>query len=388
MDSDNDGIPDVIEYGLATYDTNDDGVLSSAEILASGLDTNGNGSVEEGELTTDESDSVASLPDFDGDGIPDARDLDADDDGLPDMDEAGPLVSDLDVNNDNQITEAERAALGGDGVVNLSDLGNADNDVYGTYGPTGGGYRPNYIDRDSDNDGIADLIENGRETCDTNDDGYVTNAEGFACPLNTNADNYIFASESAPTNTDATVMLLSFADVTPDYLDLDSDGDGIADWIEAFTNDNIDPLIDDYDGSDGFTDGWISDEAFLITDSANLVNTDGTGNPDYLDTDADDDGILDAQESGFNVVDYTLVPGGPHVYQTSTELLLYANIFSTDNATDNIPDFRDLDSDNDGVIDAIERGMGSDPLDSELDGEPDFQDLDSDEDGLSDEDET
>jgi hypothetical protein len=51
---------------------------------------------------------------------------------------------------------------------------------------------------------------------------------------------------------------------------------------------------------------------------------------------------------------------------------------------DGAPDFRDLDSDGDGIGDAVERGPSPGLVDTDGDGVPDVRDLDSDDDGLSD----
>ena len=79
--------------------------------------------------------------------------------------------------------------------------------------------------------------------------------------------------------------------------------------------------------------------------------------------DTDGDSILDRHELGPNL----LVP--------------------RDTDRDSRPDFRDLDSDGDGVSDQIEAGdedPGTPPIDSDGDGTPDFIDLDSDNDGVPD----
>ncbi|MBW2734007.1 MAG: hypothetical protein JRH20_16590 [Deltaproteobacteria bacterium] len=54
---------------------------------------------------------------------------------------------------------------------------------------------------------------------------------------------------------------------------------------------------------------------------------------------------------------------------------------------DGIPNFIDSDSDGDGIIDSIEAGHGSEPVDSDGDGDPDYLDADSDDDGVADGDE-
>ena len=61
-----------------------------------------------------------------------------------------------------------------------------------------------------------------------------------------------------------------------------------------------------------------------------------------------------------------------------------------DTDADDFPDFRDFDSDGDGITDADEAGdadLSTPPVDSDDDGVPDFRDLDSDDDGIEDTDE-
>lgn len=93
---------------------------------------------------------------------------------------------------------------------------------------------------------------------------------------------------------------------------------------------------------------------------------DDAGSPDagvpvsFLTSDRDDDGISDADE-------------GRHGQR--------------DTDGDDAPDYLDLDSDGDAILDSIEAGErdGLDvaPVDSDNDGTPDFQDRDSDGDGIS-----
>jgi gliding motility-associated-like protein len=81
---------------------------------------------------------------------------------------------------------------------------------------------------------------------------------------------------------------------------------------------------------------------------------DGDGIGDTTDLDADNDGIPDAIEKGSNG----------------------ATPIDTDN--DGTPDYRDIDSDNDGISDAIEKGPnGANPIDSDGDGIPDYRDIPS-----------
>src|SRR5690606_39481447 len=79
----------------------------------------------------------------------------------------------------------------------------------------------------------------------------------------------------------------------PNHLDLDSDGDGIPDNVEAQTSlgylapSNIDA------NNDGLDDAY---GAGLIP-----IDTDGDGIPDYLDTDSDNEGGNDTQEAGLTL---------------------------------------------------------------------------------------
>jgi gliding motility-associated-like protein len=117
----------------------------------------------------------------------------------------------------------------------------------------------------------------------------------------------------------------SEGDTIPDQLDPDSDNDGILDTIEAQGNSVT--LISNTDtNKDGL------DNAF--EPGFNPIDTDLDSVPDYLDLDSDNDGILDATEG------------------------------NVDTDSDNIKNFRDLDSDADSCFDAKEAGF----LDNDNDG--------------------
>ena len=95
------------------------------------------------------------------------------------------------------------------------------------------------------------------------------------------------------------------------------------------------------------------------------VDTDGDKFPDFRDYDSDGDGIPDAIEAGDQ--DLTTPP--------------------IDTDKDGTPDFRDLDSDGDGIPDSCEAGdtdPATAPIDTDGDGIPDYLDLDSDGDGIPD----
>ncbi len=247
---------------------------------------------------------------------------------------------------------------------------------------TDGDTVPDHIDIDDDGDGIIDSVE------DANVDG----------------DN---DHTTHPTDTDG--------DGIPDYLDIDSDNDGILDNVEAqTTEDFIAPCGIDTDGN-GLDDHY--EETPGSCGGLIPVDTDNDHIPDYLDIDSDNDGILDnveaqpsdafqepcGMDSDGNGLDdhYENHPGtGEGITPVDTE-------------GDTRPDFRDLDSDNDGILDNVEAqttedyqppcGMDSDgnglddhyehspgsgegitPINSDTDSNPNFRDIDSDDDGIPD----
>jgi hypothetical protein len=98
----------------------------------------------------------------------------------------------------------------------------------------------------------------------------------------------------------------------------------------------------------------IGDAVEVGDDPGDPIDTDGDGSPDFLDTDSDDDGILDVDEG------------------------------TADPDADGDGNWRDTDSDDDCRGDALESGGVSPPRDTDLDGRPDVVDRDSDGDGLAD----
>jgi len=145
-------------------------------------------------------------------------------------------------------------------------------------------------------------------------------------------------------------------DGNPDFIDMDSDGNGIMDIIEG-TGDIDGDGVPNFQDPDNDGD-FIPDTIEIGDPSQGIPDTDNDGIPDYNDTDSDNDGIGDLFET----------------YQ--------------DTDGDGIMNFRDLDSDNDGIPDSCEGGTNGNitqrPIDSDQDGHYDFLDVDSDNDGLPD----
>ena len=207
---------------------------------------------------------------------------------------------------------------------------------------------PNLFDLDSDNDGIADIIEAGG--IDADGDGHIDYPiPGDATSIN-DANNDGFDDEIA-------INPLPDNDFDNDgiqnRLDLDSDGDGISDLTEAGGIDS------DSNGLiDGFTD---TNENGLDEDteatSLPLPNSDMNpiDGPDYLDIDADDDGLPDNIEAqptfDYQSPEATSLPNG---FNTAYP----QSIVPEDSDRDSIPDYRDTDSDNDELSDAVEGDRG------------------------------
>ena len=129
-------------------------------------------------------------------------------------------------------------------------------------------------------------------------------------------------------------------------IDLDADDDGIDDTIEdSIGTDSGDP---DSDG-DGWCDGDVDVVPTCLAgeDGGASLDTDGDGTIDALDSDSDNDGVLDSDED-----------------------------FSTDVDLDGIPAIRDSDDDGDTVLDGVDICPGYDDLlDSDSDGAPDDCDV-------------
>ena len=318
--------------------------------------------------------------DTDGDGINDQIDLDSDNDGIPDIIEAGGEDSDndgrvdddTDSNNDGWADTFD-SNFGG---TALED-GDQDNDGF-----------ENRIDLDSDDDGIADIIEAGG--VDANGDGKGDSSTDF------DEDGWTLNFDEDEGGSTLTIGD-SDADGLPNYLDLDSDNDGITDNVEGQTTvEFVAPLGTDTD-EDGWDDRYDSDDGGT---AISLSNNDGVGEADYLDNDSDGDGLPDWIE-GFddnNTEDalddlldrantFETVNGNPGYYDNSLDSDMDGiPNWLEDDDMDNIPNAADADNglfrdtNQDGIIDLfdpVDGGGSSNLPDGDGDGEYDFRDTDN-----------
>jgi len=200
---------------------------------------------------------------------------------------------------------------------------------------------------DSDGDGIPDDLEGRADRRDTDGDRILDY-------LDTDSDNDGI-SDTDERGPDGNMPRDSDNDGDPDYIDTDSDNNGFTDDVEGIGDFDLDGIPDYADTDDDNDLVRDRDELGGILDPP--ADTDGDGRPNYRDPDSDEDLILDGDE------------------------------FGADTDGDGLLDHEDLDSDNDGIPDDVEAGdadVFSAPVDSDDDMVPDFRDPDSDNDGLSD----
>jgi len=392
LDSDNDGIPDSQEAGndpTHPVDTDGDGIPDFLDI-----DSDNDGITDIVEQRGDNS------RDTDGDGTPDYLDLDADGDGIKDIVEAGGTDSDNDgILDDTTDTDGDGLTDISDKNQNTADYPSTDQEGLDASTLTDeaadqdGDNKRNFQDVDSDGDGIPDEVEKGN-----NANGVPVDTDGDGTPdyLDLDSDNDGIP-DSSESGVDPTHLVDTDGDGTPDYLDLDSDQDGIPDVTEAggtdtdgdgiidgFTDANNDGLDDatavnplanldtdgdghkDYLDKDSDNDG-ISDTIESGSDPKKPVDSDGDGIEDYLDLDADDDGIPDAIEAqpttGYVGNDGDVSNDVNNKGEPSYEVSALA-----DTDGDGTPDYLDLDSDNDNKKDKNESGLTLSGNDTDNDG--------------------
>ena len=347
-DSDGDGAPDYTESSLLDSDidgTNDETDPANLDPCipnntAASCDTDGDGVTDGDEITNG---TDPNNPDTDGDGIPDGienrdadndgindgLDIDSDNDGIPDADEAGPMPA-MPIDTDN------------DGLPDYIDR-DSDNDsipdgIEGNVDTDGDGIA-NFRDLDSDDDGLPDAVEDevgyGLDTdSDEIDDGWDVDISGGSDADGDGIDDAFVAADND-------------GDGRVNFLDIDSDNDGIPDTIEAdldvLADADSDQINDAYDvdatgGPDADADG--------VDDNVSPTNTDADGVPDYLDLDADNDSLLDVFEAGGSDTDGDGIIDDPATNEGTITM-------PTDTDLDGNGDWREIDSDNDGVNDIV-----------------------------------
>lgn len=443
-DSDNDGVPDLIEG----HDANGNGIADVVPVANADADGDGlNDSFDTvgGPAANNETGSNSPLQNTDGAGNRDWRDTDDDNDGV--------LTENEDGNSNGNFADDDADS---DGIPDYLESSTNDADGDGTPDETD----PNSMDPcipdrfangctlDSDGDGVTDPEENANGTDpdnpDTDSDGIPDGVEnrdndndGINDGLDNDSDNdgISDADEVGPV---PAMPIDSDGDGLPDYLDRDSDNDGIPDAIEGNSDSDGDGLPDyrdvdsDDDGipdavedplgygldtdGDGIDDGWDVDisggvdaNSDGVDDAFVPLDTDGDGAADYLDIDSDNDGIPDTVEADLDAIADADGDQINDAYDVNLTMGLDANgdgidddIVPTDTDADGAADYLDLDADNDSLLDVVEAG-GTDangdgiiddpttnegtltvPTDTDADGIGDWREIDSDNDGTND----
>ncbi|WP_437335306.1 DUF3344 domain-containing protein [Sorangium sp. So ce394] len=396
VDSDNDGLFDGTELGLGCDNpaTNteaghciadaDEGATKTSPLDADTDDggvTDGNEDIDRNGVIdadeTDPNDGGDDLPmvDTDGDGLSDAleteigtdpNDADSDDDGVIDGDEPNfrddhdgdGLINALDPDSD------------GDGLFDGTELGlpcgleATDPEAESCIADADPETKTHPLDRDTDDGGVADGVE------DANHNGAID--EGETDPNNGDDD--------------------AVAD--------DRDGDGLPDAVEEMIGSDPDDADSD---DDGVPDGQ---------EPRPGEDTDGDGLINALDVDSDNDGLFDGTELGLGCDHEGTNADAGHCRPDADNGATKTDPLDADTDDGGVPDGQEdvnlngaidegetdpnngdddgmpADTDGDGLSDALEEEIGTDPNDADsdddgvLDGdEPNFSD-DHDGDGL------
>lgn len=200
----------------------------------------------------------------------------------------------------------------------------------------------NFNDIDDDNDTLPDIEEyNGLNPLDDHDTDFIP--------------NYRDIDFGADINNDGIIDLFDFdMDGVPNHFDLDSDNDGVLDIVEVEnisldTNNNgrTNSLV----GANGLDDSVENNDTFTASINYSIPNTDAHGNANFIDIDADGDGIVDNIES--QTTD-NYISRNTTVTTAGIDTAYPNGISPIDTDNDAVFDYMDTNSDNDALADAIE----------------------------------
>ncbi len=270
----------------------------------------------------------AIVIDTDKDGIPDSVDLDNDNDGILDT-----VENIFGSNNVALLGSVTSSSVGWGGVMTRINDNNTDGSYFGSnsVAHTLGSSQYDWIDIDLQSlQYIKNIVVWNRTDCCsdrlqnvflmvsstpfpsnynlasalanaefTHQFGVTNNVVSLDTPIGKKG-RYIRIQKSGNNITNylniAEIQVFNFSDYDndgiPNYLDLDSDGDGIPDNVEAQTTlGYIAPsgTVDSFGIDTNYTAGLVP------------INTDGTDNPDYLDLDSDNEGGNDTVEAGLTL---------------------------------------------------------------------------------------
>jgi len=304
--------------------------------------------------------TIPIMLDSDQDGITDASDLDADNDGIPNTLESNGINPFADADNDGipNYKDANFGPLNSKGVVASLDM-DGDGII-------------NALDLDSDDDGITDAVEQANGTAP------------ISYNANTGRLNSAVGTNGIPGSSNV-VTLQSISDMDgdgiPNFLDIDADNDGILDNVEAqkLVIQGFTPLVKS--GIDTNKDGI--DDAFATAGNIALVplKTSSVGNalPDYLNQDSDDDSYTDNEEAfdtNENGQSYDDLMALAASFRSNAVNTVAADYYTTiDTDKNSHPDWME-DDDHDGVLNYLDVKSSS-YHDTDNDGWIDLFDADS-----------
>ena len=372
-DDDGDGIPNDVE------DADGDGVVDPGETDPNEADSDGDG-IDDGvedanrDGQQDEGETSPIDADSDDDGIDDGVE-DANHNGQQDEGETDPLDADSD---DDGLSDG--AEVNADNPTNPNDADSDDDGLSDGVEVNTTGTNPNAAD--SDDDGLPDGVE------DANANGVVDDGETDPNVADTDEDGLPDGIEDANANGQVD-------DGETDPLDPDSDDDGLLDGTE---DRNANGELDDNESSplSADTDG---DE---IPDNVEDANRDGVRDPTEThpnDADSDDDGLDDGVEDADHDGAFERDDGETDPRDADTDNGGESDGSEVDNDRDPLNAADDFggndDFDGDGLTNAEEAELGTDPEDPDSDDDGIFDgievgamydplDPDSDDDGLND----
>lgn len=264
FDSDGDGIPDDQDI-----DDDNDGILDT---------------IEESQCKNSSNDRTQTLCDTDHDGVPNVFDLDSDNDGIPDVVESGL----------GRYSEGKATLTG---VISWIDSNlNGMHDLFEAHTPvdTDADGIPDYLDLDSDNDGLFDIDESG--VINTNDitfqngDGDVTgNGVGDGPDSETFREKDLNGDTIIERFGDGVLDCFDFFEGNTDYSD--SFGNNNQGYGPLYTRDTDNDGVPDY--LDVYNDIAKTYDIDTIEIYAGLPHTNGVLNDT---TDADGDGIVASRD--------------------------------------------------------------------------------------------
>ncbi|EYF07081.1 DUF3344 domain-containing protein [Chondromyces apiculatus] len=449
VDSDGDGLSDLEEMTIGTdpndADSDDDGVIDGNEpdhdedtdgdgqINALDADSDNDGIFDGTELGLDcanpATDTGANFCEPDADsGATTTDPLNADtdggsvSDGIEDANHNG-AIDPGETDPNNPADDLDNVDSDGDGLSDLvedaidTDPNDADSDDDGVLD----GDEPDF-DEDTDGDGLINALDP-----DSDGDGLFDGTEmGFDC--------------SNPATTPGATTCVPDADsgaTTTDPLNVDTDGGSVSDGVEDVNHNGqidageTDPNnpADDVAGQDSDGDGIPDDEEDTLGTDPNDADSDDDGVPDgdepdfdqdtdgdglinALDVDSDNDGLFDGTEMGLDCSSLGTDASAGHCRPDADNGATTTDPLDADTDDGGIPDGQEdvnfngvvdgaetdpndpaddatlMDTDGDGLTDAVEEAIGTDPNDADSDNdgvidgdEPNFSD-DQDGDGL------